>query len=85
MFSREIFSHRLIELRKEKNESQETLAKLLNVKRTQISEMENGRRTTTIEKLARICEHYNVSADYLLGLTEERRALTMETSAETYR
>lgn len=73
MFSREIFSQRLLELRKEKKETQDDLAVILRVQRAQISEMERGRRTTTVEKLFLICEHYNVSADYLLGLTEERR------------
>lgn len=75
MFSKEIFGQRLLDLRKEKNESQEVLAALLHVTKTQISEMENAKKTTTLEKFAILCEHYNVSADYLLGLTEERRAL----------
>ena len=36
----------------------------------------NGRRTTSFENLASICTHYNVSADYLLGLIDEPRTLT---------
>ena len=75
MFSKEIFSQRLLTLRQERNESQEPLATFLNVTKTQISEMENAKKTTTLEKFALICEYYNVSADYLLGLTDERRTL----------
>ena len=52
-------------------ETQDHLAEFLGVRKTQISEMENGNRTTTLEKLALICEHYGISADYLLGLTDE--------------
>ena len=36
-----------------------------------IIEMENGKNTTTIEKFALICEHYKVSANYLLGLSDD--------------
>ncbi len=75
MFSKEIFGSRILELRKEYHENQEALAGLLGVTRTQVSDMENGKRTTTVEKLSAICDHYNVTADYLLGLTNERRPL----------
>ena len=34
-------------------------------------EMERGNRTTTAEKIALICEHYKISADYLLGLSDD--------------
>lgn len=75
MFSKNNFGERLLELRKEKKESQGKLAELLGVTRSQISDMENGRRTTTVEKLSVICEYYDVTADYLLGLTDTRRPL----------
>ena len=55
--------------------AKKVLAELLDVSVNQISEMEKGTRMTTLEKLAVICQHYNVSADYLLGLTDERRPL----------
>ena len=32
---------------------------------------ERGTTSTTLEKLSMICRHYNVSADYLLGLTDD--------------
>ena len=72
MFSREIFAQRLLELRKDRGETQDQLAQILRVKKAQISEMENGKKTTTLEKLVLICEHYKVSSDYLLGLSDER-------------
>ena len=78
MFSKNNFGERLLELRKEKKDSQGKLAELLDVTRSQISDMENGRRTTTVEKLAMICEYYDVTADYLLGLTDKRRPLEKE-------
>ena len=54
------------------------MAEYLGVKPNQIGEMENGRGATTLSKLALLCEHYNISADYLLGLTDEPRPLFPE-------
>lgn len=71
MFQREIFAQRLRWLRKQAGENQEDLAAILHVSKTQISDMEKGKRTTTLEKFALICEHYQVSSDYLLGFQEE--------------
>ena len=71
MFSKEIFGQRLKAIRKEKKETQDDLALILDVGKSHISEMERGNRTTTAEKIALICEHYRVSADYLLGLSED--------------
>ena len=70
MFRKEIFSQRLFQVRKKNGETQEQLAKFLGVGKSQISEIENGNTYTTLEKLVLICEHYNVSSDYLLGLSD---------------
>ena len=70
MFRKEIFGQRLLQARKENHETQEQLTQLLGVGKSQISELENGNTSTTLEKLVLICEHYNVSSDYLLGLKD---------------
>ena len=71
MFSKEIFGQRLKEVRKKNRETQDDLALVLDVGKSHVSEMERGNRTTTAEKIALICEHYRVSADYLLGLSDD--------------
>ncbi len=71
MFSTEIFGQRLRAVRKAHDEKQEDLGLLLGVGKSQVSELECGTASTTLEKLSFICEHYNISADYLLGLTDE--------------
>ena len=71
MFDREKFGLRLLILRKQRKLSQGSIAELLGVSSAQVSDMENGKKTTTVEKMALICEHYRVSADYLLGLTDD--------------
>lgn len=71
MFDQKLFGKRLLELRTSCGEKQPDLAEVLNVTVTQISELENGKKGTTLPRFALICQHYNVSADYLLGLTDE--------------
>ena len=71
MFSRELFGQRLLKIRKQNHETQPDLAQLLKVSKSRISEMKNRKNTTTIEKFALICEHYKVSANYLLGLSDD--------------
>ena len=71
MFSKELFGERLTKIRLAKNETQEALGKILGVGKTQVSQIENGTASTTIERLALICEYYHVSAEYLLGLSDD--------------
>ena len=78
MFHKDLYGLRLKKLRNQAGEKQADLAELLGVKPNQIVEMETGRKTTTFEKLTMICQHYNVSADYLLGLIDEPRPLKKE-------
>ena len=70
-FNKKVFGERLREVRKQYGEAQTAIAKLIDVSVPQVSDMENGKKTTTVEKMALICEHYRVSADYLLGLTDD--------------
>lgn len=71
MFSSEIFGQRLRIARKAAGEKQEELGLFLGIRKSQVSELERGTASTTLERLSLICEHYNISADYLLGLTDE--------------
>lgn len=71
MFSKELFGQRLHEVRRKNHETQEDLAALIDSVKSHISEMEHGKKTTTAEKIALICEHYKVSSDYLLGLSDD--------------
>lgn len=73
MLSKELFGQRIRELRLARKETQPVLAELLGVGKSQISEIENGNHTTSAERIVLLCEHYKVSADYLLGLTDDPR------------
>ena len=78
MFHKDLFGLRLQKIRKQSGESQKDISKLLSVHPNQISEIETGRTATTFENLCILCEHFNVSADYLLGLTNDPRPLRDE-------
>ena len=71
MFSKQLFAQRLTEARKLHNEKQGDLGEAIGVGQNAISEMERARKTTTAEKIAKICRHYHISADYLLGLSDD--------------
>ena len=66
-------SFRLIDIREDRDLLQSDIAKILNTTQSQYSLYENGLRTIPIEKLIILSKFYNVSTDYLLGLTNERK------------
>lgn len=59
---------RMIDVRNSHGESQVKLAKALGCHQVQIARYETGVNVPPIDYLVKFCEHYNVSADYLLGL-----------------
>ena len=66
--------YRLKMLRKSNSESQEKVGKNLYISHTIISQIENGNRDVTAVELSMFAQYYNVSADYLLGLTDCKAA-----------
>ena len=65
-------STRLVSLRKEKNLSQKEAAIELGVSQALLSHYEKGIRECGLEFLCRASTFYDVSTDYLLGLTETK-------------
>ena len=63
------FNTRLKELRLEKGQTQKELANAIEVGRTTISEYESGKIVPKQEGLLRIANHFNVSVDYLTGVS----------------
>ena len=66
-----LFKERLKELRIEKALTQTQLAKELRVNQRTISNWEVGERQPDLDTLEVIAKYFNVSYDYLLGLTDE--------------
>ena len=58
-------------LREDKDLTQGELGKKFNVNQITISQYERGIRQLPIETLKKYATYFNVSTDYILGLTEE--------------
>ncbi len=67
---KEEFSKRLTLLRKEKGITQKQAAQDLGISQALLSHYEKGIRECGLEFVAKVCEYYKVSADYLLGLSQ---------------
>lgn len=66
----ELFCERLKELRKEKNISQKQLADILKTNNSSVCDWERGRAQPDIPTILKIARYFNVTTDYLLGMTE---------------
>lgn len=69
------FALRLADLRKEKNISQKEAASCLGVSQALLSHYEKGIRECGLDFLKKVCDYYDVTSDYLLGLTDSRHGL----------
>lgn len=61
-------------LREENDLNQTQLATILNIAQTTYSNYENGNREIPISILIQLSKFYNVSLDYLLGLTKNSKS-----------
>ena len=64
-------SERLLKFRKEKKITQQNLADLVNTSHSIISDYEKAKKIIATPYLYMICKKYGISADYLLGKTNE--------------
>ena len=65
------FNERLKELRLANGLTQKELAKSIEVGRTTISEYESGKIVPKHEGLLKLANYFNVSVDYLTGVSDE--------------
>lgn len=61
---------RIRNLREDNDLTQQNIADELNINRRTYAAYENGVNSMTPETLIKIAKFYNVSVDYLLGLTD---------------
>lgn len=69
----DIFSQRIKQLREERNLGVRELAAILGISHSAISMYENCKRTPDIETCRLFANFFNVTGDYLLGLSDERK------------
>ncbi len=66
-----MIGERLAEVRKDHGDTQETLGARLGVTKFTVSNWEQGKSEPGHDDLVRLCRLYSVSADYLLGISND--------------
>ena len=64
------FTERFNELLKQSGKTQVEIAKALNITKQCVNDYKTGKSVPSLETLYALCKHLDVSADYLLGLTD---------------
>lgn len=67
--------YRIRDLREDKDLSQSDIANVLMISQQQYSKLETGKSEITGDKLLLLAEFYDVSVDYILGLTNNPKPL----------
>lgn len=64
------YYERLKQTREDKDLSQKEVANLIGTTQQQLYKYENGLQEMTVTRLKKLCELYQVSSDYILGLSK---------------
>ncbi len=65
------FQERFVEIVKISGKRQTEIAEAINVSKQCVSDYKTGKSVPSIETLYLLCEFLDVSADYLLGLSDD--------------
>lgn len=63
---------KLKDLREDRDLKQREIAKLIKTTQSYYSQLENGQKIITVDRLIKLAKFYNVSTDYILGLTDSK-------------
>lgn len=67
-----MYYKRIRELREDNDILQKDIAKLLNTTQQHYSRIENGSTEITADRIITLAKYYNVTSDYILGLSDEK-------------
>lgn len=69
MLGDKMIAERLKDIRIENDLTQAQMAKILNTTQTSYNRWENNVELISLKKLTRVCNYFNTSMDYLVGIT----------------
>ena len=69
------YYRRIRDLREDNDKSQEDIAKVLEITRQQYHLYESGKREMPMHLFVKLAKYYNVSLDYLSGITDISKKL----------
>lgn len=64
------YRKRIRDIREDRDLTQSDVGKLLEKSQQGYSHIESGRAELKIDDLVKLCRFYNLSADYIIGLTD---------------
>ena len=70
----EDYRKRLRDIREDRDLTQSELGKLLNKSQQGYNHIEAGRAELKIDDLIKLCQFYDLSSDYIIGLTDKKRS-----------
>ena len=68
------FYQRLRDLREDSDKTQADIAIILNTSQSYYAQYENGKRQIPFDRVVELAEYYNVSLDYIAGLTDKKHS-----------
>lgn len=69
------YRHKFRDLRIDNDLTQQYIADLCKVSDATVGHWENLKRDMKIDCIIKLCQFYNVSSDYILGLSKNKRKL----------
>lgn len=66
---------RIKEIREDRDIKQKKIAEILQTDQSYYSKYERGLHPMTADQIIILCKYYNLSADYMLGLSDEPRQI----------
>jgi transcriptional regulator with XRE-family HTH domain len=65
------YAKRIRDTREDRDYTQQSVAKVLHTTQSQYGKIELGKRKLSADEIITLCKLYDLSADYLLGFTDE--------------
>lgn len=62
-------------LRENKDMTQQEIAEIIGTSQSYYAQYENGKRQIPFDRIIELAKYYNVSIDYIAGLTKEKRKI----------
>lgn len=66
---------RLRDIREDRDKSQKEIAEIIGTSQSYYAQYENGKRAIPFDRVVILAKYYNVSLDYLAGLTDVPKKL----------
>ena len=68
----ELYVKRIRDLREDSDKTQQEIADILGTSQTMYARYERGANELPIRHLVKLCKYYEVSADYILGISNKK-------------